>query len=460
MTQADQDAFSSQKEGHSIFTYYLLKGLKGDAKSVNTEGHVSVSSLGDYVYEELSSLPANERPLQKPLMKSTGGKDIILAYYPKLAKYPELEISPELQTVASLINKGNEYYADEEYIEALRYYAAALEINPDSSSLWARKARAAHNMGDYKEALYCCKRALDLDSSDKKTKSLYNLIYEKLKTDTKETVQADTHILRLRKYYTTSHAIIIGIRDYKDENSLPNAYNDAVCMENILKGKYDFSDVITLYNENATKQKIEEVLVDDLCDQNRIGPKDRVLVYYSGHGKLRSDVDYEGKNRQQGYIIPQDAKKGKYSSYLEMETIIKACQNCYAKHTLLILDCCYSGYAALRGTRSEEPQKVTDRYLDSIASYRTIQVLAAGEQDAPVNDSGIRRGNSAFTGALLDILESQKDLDSDGILTAREIGSKLSKEVARHTTGTPQRPVFSDISGSQFGEFIFRIFSV
>ena len=77
--------------------------MKGDVKSVDTNGYVTVSSLGNYIYNEISSL----RPAQKPIIKSTAGTDIILAYYPKLAKYPDLEITPELQTIESLINKGN-----------------------------------------------------------------------------------------------------------------------------------------------------------------------------------------------------------------------------------------------------------------------------------------------------------------------------------------------------------------
>jgi hypothetical protein len=143
-----------------------------------------------------------------------------------------------------------------------------------------------------------------------------------------------------------------------------------------------------------------------------------------------------------------------------MRTIIKGCQDCQAKHVLLILDCCYSGFAALRDVGSKKLHIATDPFLEKITADRAIQVLAASEEDEPVNDSGIRTGNSAFTGALLDILESQRDIDNDGILTAREIGSRLSQEVTRHAYGTLQTPVFRDISGSRFGEFIFNIFFV
>ena len=86
--------------------------------------------------------------------------------------------------------------------------------------------------------------------------------------------------------------------------------------------------------------------------------------------------------------------------------------------------------------------------------------MAAGEQGQPVNNSGTRTGNSAFTGALLDILESARNLDNDGILTASEIGSILGSEVASQTVGTVQRPVFNNLSGSQLGDFVFRIFSI
>jgi hypothetical protein len=56
-------------------------------------------------------------------------------------------------------------------------------------------------------------------------------------------------------------------------------------------------------------------------------------------------------------------------------------------------------------------------------------------------------GYSAFTGALLGILETVRDIDDDGILTASEIGSKLGFEVAEQTiVRSPQRPVYSHLS--------------
>jgi hypothetical protein len=71
----------------------------------------------------------------------------------------------------------------------------------------------------------------------------------------------------------------------------------------------------------------------------------------------------------------------------------------------------------------------------------------------------LRPGYSAFTGALLDILGTEMDPDNDGILTASEIGFNLEREVFRQRQTEPyQRPIYSHLSGSRGGDFIFKIF--
>jgi hypothetical protein len=263
----------------------------------------------------------------------------------------------------------------------------------------------------------------------------------------------------LENYYEKSHSIIIGISKYQEEEALLNAYNDAIAIKGVLEAQYGFTNAISLFNEDASDINIRELFLDTILDQDKIGPKDRVLIYYSGHAKLRISINYEGAEIKEGYIVPYNSKRNKYSSYIPMETIIDACQKCPAKHVLLILDCCYSGYAATRAVEPpEKPWMATEAYLKNITSRRAIQVMAAGSEDEPVSDSGIRPGYSAFTGALLDILESGSDLDNDGILTASEIGSHLVREMARQTSGPLQRPVFSNIAGSS-GDFVFKVFS-
>jgi hypothetical protein len=259
----------------------------------------------------------------------------------------------------------------------------------------------------------------------------------------------------IKKYYENSYSIIIGINQYKEEVPLSNARNDATAVMKVLEDHYGFITLKSLFNEEARADQIRELFDDTLQDRDKIGPKDRVIIYYSGHGKLRIMPGHEGEEIKEGYIVPYDSRKVKYSSNISMKTIIDACRTCQAKHVLLILDCCYSGFAATRGS-VKKIQQITGNYIRDISSRRAIQIFAAGQEDEPVSDSGIRPGYSAFTGALLDILEGN-DPDNNGILTASEIGHNLQAQVLEQR-GTYQRPAYTHISGSGGGDFIFKIF--
>jgi uncharacterized caspase-like protein len=271
-------------------------------------------------------------------------------------------------------------------------------------------------------------------------------------------MQADTNRLDVKDYYTNSHAIIIGINKYIEESTLSNAENDARAIMNILQKKYGFNVMRSLFNQEATGDKISEIFCDTLQERKTIGTKDRVIVYYSGHGKLRTILGPHGGEMEEGFIVPYDSKREKFGSNISMETIINGCQQCPAKHVLLILDCCYSGLAQIRYIRSPKPHRATEDYVRDISSRESLQILAAGREDEPVSDSGIRPGYSAFTGALLDILEGDDDLDDSGILTADGIGSNLAKQVARQKGLLYQNPVYNYLSGSRGGDFIFKIF--
>jgi hypothetical protein len=85
-SQAAQEAYGLQKQDHSIFTYYLLEGLRGNERSVDVNGNITAYSLGSYVYKAILNLPPRKRPKQKPITKVEASGDIILASYPNLSK--------------------------------------------------------------------------------------------------------------------------------------------------------------------------------------------------------------------------------------------------------------------------------------------------------------------------------------------------------------------------------------
>lgn len=85
-SQAYQEAFELVEQDHSVFTYYLLQGLKGSEGALDVNGCVTVDSLSKYVYDTIMSFPPGRRPKQKPVRKVEASGDIILAYYPELVK--------------------------------------------------------------------------------------------------------------------------------------------------------------------------------------------------------------------------------------------------------------------------------------------------------------------------------------------------------------------------------------
>jgi Caspase domain len=89
----------------------------------------------------------------------------------------------------------------------------------------------------------------------------------------KENINID----KLNKIYKNSHAIIIGISNYQNENRLPNAYNDASSIQKTLES-YGFNILISYYNEHATFPKIREIFQDIIHDEKKISKQDRLLI--------------------------------------------------------------------------------------------------------------------------------------------------------------------------------------
>jgi uncharacterized protein YjbI with pentapeptide repeats len=103
-SQAAQEAFGLREKGHSIFTYYLLEGLKGNKKSVDSEGNVTPDSLGNYVYKEIMNLPEGKKPKQKPIKKTEASGEIILATY---AHLKQGDIDVILGSLSKLLQEGS-----------------------------------------------------------------------------------------------------------------------------------------------------------------------------------------------------------------------------------------------------------------------------------------------------------------------------------------------------------------
>jgi Flp pilus assembly protein TadD len=220
-SQPYQGAYPLVEQGHSIFTYYMLEGLKDNEESVDSNGNVTPYSLNRYISKKINSLPAEKRPRQKPLMKSETSGEIILASYPKKpppimpipnspTKSSEAEVrkgilgsksiligvgiaavvavvlvltslnyynhsstnSPPTTQYAlidkrlALTDKGLSLDALGNHTGAIGYYDMALALDPNDVYALADKGNALNSLGNYTQAIQFYDKALARESSD------------------------------------------------------------------------------------------------------------------------------------------------------------------------------------------------------------------------------------------------------------------------------------------------------
>jgi len=246
------------------------------------------------------------------------------------------------------------------------------------------------------------------------------------------------------RLYNKTYAVIIGIDRYQNlpaDRQLQNAVKDAKGVEEILRKNYQFDKIITLNNEQATKDRIMEVLTEELPGQ--MGEQDALFLFWAGHGNQE-----KSSYGEIGYLIPYDGATDKIRKNITMaeirDTISKKIP---AKHVFYVMDACYSG---LLTTRSVDGKTRRDLgYLKEITKESARQVLTAGGKGEKALDGG-PKGHSVFTGRLIEILESAPDF-----ITANELQASIREKVhsdasARNHTQTPSFGVLYGL-----GDYVF-----
>jgi hypothetical protein len=74
---ARQQAYETHEHKHGLFTYFLIKGLSGDA-DINDDGIISVSELNDYLLDEIRRWNLCNGGVQTPTFRTEGIGDIPL----------------------------------------------------------------------------------------------------------------------------------------------------------------------------------------------------------------------------------------------------------------------------------------------------------------------------------------------------------------------------------------------
>lgn len=254
----------------------------------------------------------------------------------------------------------------------------------------------------------------------------------------------------LRSLYEKSWAVVIGINHYQwGDRNTPNlnyAVSDAKRVTARLTA-IGF-EVRTLIDEQATRQNIIHLLVDDIGPQAK--ENDRIVFYFAGHGatKERADKSY------MGYILPHDYNPGKHSATaISMQQLREASSEIKAKHMLYLMDSCFSGGLLAGRGRMPTANATGYQYLLNITRGRSHVVIAAGGKDQTVKEEG---GSGIFTRVFLDALSQRSDMPwaKDGYVTAMDLASYVMKRVP--DLAPYQTPQYGHLEGE--GDVVVDIF--
>jgi len=248
--------------------------------------------------------------------------------------------------------------------------------------------------------------------------------------------------------YRQSHALVIGVNEYRYWPKLSFAVADAVAMRDTLVESLGFpaDNVTLLLDADATRDRILAALADGLADPKRIDHEDRVLVFFAGHGATRRLPS----GRSLGHIVPVDAPLESFSQLISMTNFQDINDAIPAKHVLYLMDACYGGLALVRGGAVKAEAR---SYLSEVTRRTARQMLTAGGADEEVSDAG-GGGHSVFTWSVLEGLRGKADLNGDGHVTASELFTSVGPIVSSMSR---QTPAFGSLPGSEGGDFVFAL---
>ncbi len=244
---------------------------------------------------------------------------------------------------------------------------------------------------------------------------------------------------------------VIGIDAYTHWPKLKNAVNDALGVQKLFVEKLGFvMPFPPLLNADATADKIMALVTDQL--PSALEPSDKVILFYAGHGATRVSVIGE-REKESGYLIPVDAKLENWADKLGTDWFLENVSQLPARHVLLIIDACRSGFA-LSGMNAYR-SAVT--YQETLARSVSRNVISSARRSEDALDNGPLPNHSLFTGTLIEGLNwGAADLDRNGLVTAYELGLYLQQRVGQ-ASDSKQTPDFGSFHLDERGELVISL---
>ena len=237
-------------------------------------------------------------------------------------------------------------------------------------------------------------------------------------------------------------AFLVGINYTGTVNELYGCINDTKNIEDLLKNKYNFTNVALLNDETVEKPTKQNILkgLQTLLSNTESG--DTAFFMFSGHGTCTADFNKDETDGQDELIIPIDAFS--LNTCILDDELNKLIRNTLKPGAKLValFDSCFSGTVLdLRYTygypdNTSESETVGDVYMISGCTDKQL----SADTVAPVN--GRTMASGAMTYAFLTMI---KETALMGDLVTK-MGTFLKDN------GYPQRPLLSSGKKVDYGQ--------
>ena len=217
--------------------------------------------------------------------------------------------------------------------------------------------------------------------------------------------------------------LVIGNNYPDSKHELNFAVADALSMKEVLLNKdiCGFDEVEESIDDTFVdaRIKIEKILINANHD-------DLVFIYFSGHGKKHLDNGLR--------LLFKDAREDyPLATSLNFDYINRCMRYPSRKSVIIVLDCCYSGVAGIKGDDLEE---TLSNYSSGSGTVILTSTGLIGSPEAK-EDKELKHG--VFTNYLLEGLENGgADDDEDGLIYVNDLYEYARKKT---TTRCSQSPV-------------------
>jgi hypothetical protein len=207
-------------------------------------------------------------------------------------------------------------------------------------------------------------------------------------------------------------ALVVGINNYSNA-PLKGCVNDANAIANVLRTHGDGSPNFSVRLLTSPGSTIDRVSLRKSIDTLFVGKCDIALLYFSGHGFIKS---------MGGYLVTTDAKQ--YDEGVSMDDILTLANQSKVNDKVIILDCCHSGAA---GTPS-----ITGSNAALLSEGLSVLTASRDSESAmEINGSGV------FTSLVVDALKGGA-ADLRGNITPGSIYAYVDEALG----AWDQRPIF------------------